>query len=221
MTTKSLTACAIGLMASAANAALTLEFTNLTNNGADDIADQFSVDVTATGTDQITFSFFNSATVESVVKQVLFDFSDPMPFDLDDIDLSFASGTSDVGYEIDKKTGPLQGGNGSGVGFTTDASSTANRPAPKNGLNEAGDQLDVIFTLLSGVTQQSVFDLIAAGDIRVGLHVISIHGDYSDGFISDIPDGDPDPEPDTNPIPVPGAILMALLGLSSLRVLRR
>ena len=76
--------------------------------------------------------------------------------------------------------------------FVTNFFATAASPAPTNGVNP-GEFVTLVFTLEAGQTQSLIDSLLASGDLRFGLHVVSL-GAFSEAFVS-TGGGSPVPEP--------------------------
>src|SRR5512145_721995 len=79
-------------------------FFKLTNNGNEDVSAQLSVDVTAVGTDQVAFTFYNNVGIASSITDVYFD---------DGTLLGIASVTGSAGVDFSQLASPgdLPGGN--------------------------------------------------------------------------------------------------------------
>ena len=86
----------------------------------------------------------------------------------------------------------LPSSNNANPTFVTNFYATAVSPAPDNGVNP-GEFVTLVFTLEAGQTQSLIDSLLASGDLRFGLHVVSL-GDFSEAFVS-TGGGSPVPEP--------------------------
>ncbi len=188
--------------------AVMLGFDCITNTSMANCAigeSQLSVDVTAQGSDQVLFTFANTGSDNNSVAEIYFDDGTPamtlggINSLIQDPGVAFTEGTSG--------SPTLPGGNGMPINFnTTDALfADADNPAPQNGINN-GETLGILFDLLMGANFDDVIDALSNGDLRVGIHVISIGlDDNSESFIN-------------TPVPVPAAVWMlgaGFLGLMS------
>ena len=87
---------------------------------------------------------------------------------------------SGVSFSTGGSPGNLSAGNN--VGFSSDFSLSAANPKPTKGVN-TGETLTVNFDLTSGTSFSDVVSGINSGNLRVGMHVISL-GSSSESFVS-------------------------------------
>lgn len=66
--------------------------------------------------------------------------------------------------------------------FVTNFFATAGNPVTTDGVNP-GEFVTLVFTLSGGQTQSSIDSLLASGDLRFGLHAVSL-GQFSEAFVS-------------------------------------
>lgn len=201
-----------------ADLSYTYGFSPISNNSglADDVASQFSVEVTPVGTAQVNFRFINDVGPDglssSIVRiyfedgalldiarvsesaGVLFGEDAPNPKDLPSGETltppfkSIANGARYFGIDADGCKGGLM----------------------EHGVNHIGEYVDIVFNLKEGKTFADVIAMISSGftnpqpslhtSLRIGMHVISIDGDRSDSFLM-------------TAVPLPGAALLGMLGL--------
>ena len=166
----------------------------ITNNVVDDLADQLVVSVSDPGGGKVTFAFENDVDINSSITDIYF------------YDGTFISGDPEIssssGVSFDTGASPpiLPGYGGSA---TAVASADSDTPVAANGIDNADEWLTLTFDL-----QRTYADVLAglnAGTFVIGLHVqsidsISYTGSTSDSYITSV-------------VPVPGAALLALLGL--------
>lgn len=161
---------------------------------------------------QLIFEFVNVSSTASVIAQIY----------LDDSDLGlFANGSvldssAGVDFAVGSPTPPnLPSGNSLSPKFDTNGalSAFANNPAPSNGISELPEYLVLAYDYAGGSDFQDVYDAFFTGDLRIGMHVISIGTlGQSDAFIATPTDVPPPPRP-LDPVPEPATV--ALLGMGS------
>jgi hypothetical protein len=212
--------CCIGLLSAAPAyaAPAVLNFYGITSNDptgnavADGVAN-LRAEVSDIGGDSVRFKFTNNSNYSSLTDVYFADGAL--------LGISGISSSSGVSYTGGSAAPPdLPGGNSvspafqTTVGFLADADS----PPPKNGV-QTGEWLVIDFLLKSGKTFADVLAALALpGSIptdatpwlRVGLHVQSFTGGFSESFINS-----PIPEPETY------AMLLAGLGLVGFAARRR
>lgn len=130
--------------------------------------------------------------------------------------LNFSSATvlSSSGVSFSLGGSPSNVPSGNTVSFSSDFSVSAANPKPSNGVN-TGETLTVSFDLTSGTSFSDVVSGISSGDLRVGLHVISL-GSNSESFVSTL-------RTDTSvtAVPEPETYAMMLAGLGLLGTIAR
>lgn len=196
---------------------LTLSFYGISNNDAsgDAVADgmaNLKMQVIDIGNQQVSFRFTNNSDYSSLT-DVYFD-------DGALLGISGIRSSSGVKFSPGASPGDLPAGNGISPAFNTTAGFLADSdaPVPRNGVQDSdatGEWLAIDFQLLPA---KSFADVVAAltlpsgGDwLRVGLHVQSFTGGYSESFIN-------------NPvaaIPEPDDYVLLLAGLGLLGVVAR
>ena len=190
--------CGVLLLAITALPAMAVpySFSRITDNAPGDIAAQLSLDVTDSGGGQVSFAVINDGSVDAGARihEVYWDFS---PSDL------LTNMVIPAGWFTPAKPANLPGGNEMDPKFTADQ-------AADNGV---GDLPPVVATFLFDGIFGAVIDALDGGSLRVGLHVGSIYGDFSDGFVTGGP-----PE---NPVPEPSTIVLLGSGLLGLAYFRR
>ena len=151
---------------------------------------QLYMDVTLLGTGQASLVFTNTGPEDSAVSCINFDF-------VPELGLNLVAINDGNGVEFQASlTSPnnLPGGQRLNNAFISDLSIAAKNPGPKNGLNPY-DSVELV------ISYDDSYDLLGAlenENLRIGLHVQSIAGGYSESFV--------------NVIPEPGAISMLLVG---------
>ena len=120
-------------------------------------------------------------------------------------------------FDLFKKptdTPTLPGGNGDPYYFETTAGfgAIAAPPPAFTGI-DPGESLGLLFDLVDGQGVEQAWDKLKTGDLRIGMHVISIgeNEEYSDGYLS-IPPGPPGGG-GGSPIPEPTSLAIWGLGL--------
>jgi len=190
-------------------------FKNITNNNASNASvgeAQLTVDVTDPGSDQVLFTFYNTAAIEACsITDIYIDDGALLA------DIYSLTGTSGVSFSNPATPGDLPGGNGIVPQFNTSAGLSADSDSPvyDNGVNAAGEHLEVLFNLQPGQTFADVLTAIDRGfhpelyydydnkiwtadNLRIGIHVQGFDNGGSEAFIA---------------TPVPGALLLGMLGM--------
>lgn len=175
-------------------AAITLGFNAITANNVAAVAagqSQLSVDVTAVGSNQVMFQFFNAGPAVSSLQDIYFD---------DNALLSSVSPIiTGIGASFGQGAAPpnLPSGNTATPPFvvTSGLSFDANMPGNiNNGVqNTGGESVSIILSLLSGKTFSNVLADLNSGNLRLGLHVQGFAGGYSEAFVNNPPSVVPEP----------------------------
>ncbi len=164
----------LGLCCGAASAA-TYSFTAISDNNAVNTAigeAQLFVDVTDAGTNMggaklVSFLFRNTGPDPSVIANAYWDDDGNALLAIDSID----DGGMGVGFDVNGAPPDLP--EGTNVSFSADHRVRADNPAPTNGVGP-GEEVAIIFSLETGFMFMDVLDMLNEGDLRIGLHVISI-----------------------------------------------
>lgn len=177
------------------------------------------VEVSDPGAQKVRFIFFNDSSVSSLT-DVYFDDGPLLG-----IDLIFDSGPN-VSFAQYATPANLPGGNSltpafhSSRGFSADSDS----PVSANGVQSStvsGEWLAVDFALKDGMSfadVQTALTLPAAGEwLRIGVHVQSFAGGYSESFVNVPANG----STSVTPVPEPEGYAMMLAGLGLLGLVAR
>ncbi len=184
-----------------ANASL-CDFFNITNNGNEDLTGQLCVDVTAQGSSQVLFTFYNDVGIPSSITDIYFDDNLGMLSDIANI-------VNSAGVSFSEGADPINLPGGHDYDFKADFSADSNPPIVKKGVNSSSESVSLLFDLAAGHSYDDVMNAIMDDSLKIGLHIQSIGViGGSDSYI--------------NLMPLPGAILLGLLGLGTARMkLRR
>jgi hypothetical protein len=175
------------LVVAAASHAVSFGFQNITNTTNSIGPGQLMVDVNPGPGGTVSFLFTNLGPIASSITDVYFD-------DGTLLGIATINNGAGVNYSAGASPPNLPGGNLLAVPFVTTAgfSADSNPPAQPNGVNP-GEQLEILFNLLSGQTfadtiaalQQGLTNPAAPGSLRIGIHVQAIGptGD-SDSFVN-------------------------------------
>ena len=176
------------------------------------------------GYDWVAFTFSNTGSVSSVVKEVYWDWEVPpnAPLVLDPTPPSpggFYFDSSGGSWNLDPGAGNVNPDNlpqGSNIAFVADAGADQ---GGNDGISN-GESATFFLGLVSGSDWQDVSDLIYGGLIRFGMHVgSSTLPGGSDAFVSLTPT--PPPPPFDNVVPIPGAAGLGLLGMALVAKFRK
>ncbi len=193
------------LLAGSAVAGPIFHFENITNNNAVSAAAgeaQLSIELTDPGSDMVLFTFKNVGSEDMVIAQIYYeDLGGRLTFD------SFAPFESGVDFATGGSPPVLPGGNDPDVDFTETFRVSANNPAPKNGVGP-GESLGIRFDINTGVFDDVVQDMVDK-DLRIGMHVIGFENGFSEGYVNN------------GVVPVPGAVLLAALGIGAVAIQRQ
>lgn len=202
----------VGAMALPAGAA-TYGFDCVSNTSATNCAAgeaQLSLDVTQDATQalagQVMLTFKNIGSVASSITDIYLDDDVPIIGTLVNI-------VNMIGVDFSEGANPsnLPSGNNASPAFVATFGADSNAPASPNGVNP-GEQVALIFNILSGFSFADVVSAFADGDLRAGIHVQSFASNGgSEAFVTTPP----------SPVPLPAAGWLMLAGLGGLAALRR
>lgn len=160
-------------------------FYNVTGNSVTDAAigvDQLSVEVIGHGTNQVEFLFKNIGLELSSICDVYFE---------DGTLLGIASIINGTGVSFSQYAGPknLPGGNTINPPFVTTQGFLADSDSPvqPNGVNP-GEQLGIVFNLISGQTYADTVSALNTGELRIGIHVQGFSDGKSESFVNKVPE---------------------------------
>ena len=161
----------------------TYGFTQLTSNGNPATAGQYTVDVTAVGS-QVNFQFHNAGPVASSITDIYFD---------DGTLLAIATVNDGPGVNFEQQSasnpvtpGNLPGGNLATPPFVTTQgfSADSENPPGANGVNP-GETVGILFNLQNAQTFADTIAALESGALRIGIHVQAIGAtNGSEAFIN-------------------------------------
>lgn len=188
-------------------------FVNITNNNSESAAigeAQLSVELIDLG-GSTQFVFSNSGPEASSIADIYFDdginsiFGSPIT--LADIDNSVAG----VSFAPGATPGNLPGGNTVSFSTTSGLSADSDSPVQPNGVNP-GETVGITLDFADDADFDDLLDEMENGDLRIGLHVQGFDNGFSEGFINN---------GGTPVVPAPGSLLLAAIGVGSVRLLRQ
>ena len=203
--------------------ALTYGFDRITANGTYNVEDQFTLSLTSTLANQVSFRLENNGPLASVITSVYFDDASGPSAVLKEIDSLW--GSSGVVFSLGASPGNMPGGNPIQFSATSGLTADANNPKPHKGIGP-GEWLTMNVELNPSATFLDVAAAISNGDLRFGMHVQSLPDGASDSFVNFVTPFD-SPEvitPVEDPVLVPdGGSAIAFLGFGfiSLQILRK
>lgn len=191
---------------SIASADFTYSFENFTNNDTTNAQigeDQLFVQVSDYGSSQALFNFINTGPEPSTIAQIYFE--DGLGL-LSGIDSLIESSGVDFNIET-----PSNWGIGNQISFTVDYQTTAEKPAPQNGIDPY-ESLGVVFNISNGFGFDDIIASLDEGFMRIGMHVISIgENQNSEAFVNN----------GRNIIPAPAAVVLAGIGTAFVSYIRK
>lgn len=200
------------LLSGVSSQAVTYGFNRITNNGSEDPAGQFSVNVVAGPAGKVNFEFKNNVGLASVISEIYWDDNSANAAALLGGGPVIITETG-VDFNVGGSPADLPAGNSITPKFEANWRVTAKSPSPSNGINSATDLLSVQFGLGSFADLNALLAALDAGTFRIGLHVQAIGtGGKSESFVN------------TPPVRVPdtgGTLLLLGGGLLALAAARR
>lgn len=194
--------------------AATFSFTNITGNNATHAAageSQLSLDVLSAGPGVAQFVLSNASSgMASSVRGIWIDNAGGVLASIAGIvtapGVVYTAGSS----------GSLPGGESVSFSATHALGLKASSPAPAKGVNP-GESLTWTYNIAGGFAFADVIDAMNSGDLRLGLHLIALPNNGSEGFVT-TPNDDDTP---TDMIPAPMSGLLAGAGLFAVGARRR
>lgn len=211
--------------ASASAAPTSFNFTRITSNAAEDVGSQLQMDVynnadaseflNQTLTNQVLFTFANSAQTAANIAEVYFDDSGFLASQTAILN-SLGGFTSFSPVSWTKPNGTLKnvvlpGGNNADPDFqpTPYFGADVDPGNPSLGVNTGSDRFGILVSLNNGYGFDDISSALTSGALRIGLHVRSIGvAGASDSFINN-----PIPTETISGVPLPASAWMFLSGL--------
>lgn len=211
--------------ASASAAPTSFNFTRITSNAAEDVGSQLKMDVynnadaseflNQTLTNQVLFTFANSAQTAANIAEVYFDDSGFLASQTAILN-SLGGFTSFSPVSWTKPNGTLKnvvlpGGNNADPDFqpTPYFGADVDPGNPSLGVNTGSDLFGILVSLNNGYGFDDISSALTSGALRIGLHVRSIGvAGASDSFINN-----PIPTETISGVPLPASAWMFLSGL--------
>jgi hypothetical protein len=148
----------------------TYTFTQLHGDGFKEVNDQLGMNVTASGKDAVSFTFFNNVGDSSSITDVYLAGTDGLLI----LPGKITEQSPGVSYSIGADPRNLPGGKP--FEFVASIGADSNPPVQPNGVSTAKEYVTWTFALASGVTYDSVIKALDAGSLRVGLLVPGMSG---------------------------------------------
>lgn len=164
--------------------AVSYSFVRVSNNADENVASQFSVDVTSSS-GFVTFLFQNTAAIPASITDVYFQ-------DANYIELPMTI-TSSAGVQFNQFAKPSSPGIPDFTN-TKEFSADSEKPTAPNGIDAASEWLNIRFSLGSGVTFNNLLSAMDRYDLDIALKVQSIGDDGNSDWYrlstrTNVPDG--------------------------------
>lgn len=159
---------------------------------------QLHMDITVLSSGLVNLEFINSGTENSVVSRIYFDFTPELNLNL--VAINDGNGVEFKASQVNPSN--LPAGHSIASIFSSDLGVAARNPSPHYGINPS----DSVELIMSYADSYDFLDSLENEDLRIGLHVQSFDGGYSESFI--------------NVVPEPGSLPLLFVGSLSLRWLR-
>lgn len=169
--------------------------TKASESSGDTIVNQFSLDVSNFGSNQVLFKLSNSGSTQSFIGDFYFD--DNGLLANPNLTAGLPQNSGDVNFKV--PNGKFNFPQGNKVSFNADFGFRADSP----GSEKQGIDLGEMYAVVFDGSYNNVITALQNGNLRVGIHVQGIGGDGgpSDSFVN-------------NPTPVPTpALLPGLIGM--------
>jgi hypothetical protein len=186
-------------------------FNQLNAKEGDGVSDQLSVAVRDSGSNTVSFTFYNDVGEKSSIT---------------DIYLTGTGGVLEVpgkitdqskGVDFSPGASPPNLPVGTKYDFVATASADSNPPVYENGVNASGEYVTWTFALAEGATYDDVIKSIESGTLRIGAFVPGSSG----GSSSFINGASMERSGDVTAVPLPAALWLMIGALGSLALLSR
>ena len=189
----------------------TYTFNQLNAKEGDGVSDQLSVAVTDSGSNTVSFTFYNAATEKSSITDIYLTGTGgvlEVPGKITDQSkgVNFSSGASPPNLPV-----------GKAYDFVATASADSNPPVYENGVNASGEYVTWTFALAKGATYDDVIKSIDSGTLRIGAFVPGSSG----GSSSFINGASMERSGDVTAVPLPAAMWLMIGALGSLVLMSR
>ena len=192
-------------------------------NNPENLGDQLSVTISTVDGDptKVDFTFRNDVGVSSSISEIYFDDGEPATSLLSAMIVMQSGAMFEYGSA---SPGDLPGGNSLADPFNVSEGFLADRGSgnPTNGIDASDDYVTIRAMLRDGFTYDDVIARMLAGELRIGLHVISIGvQDGSDSYVTGGTPPPPAPPPPGNLVPLPSVAGLGMVGLVGVASRRR
>jgi len=194
----------------------TYTFSQLIGSSSTEPTDQFTMVATQSGTDAISFTFYNNVGETSSITDIYVTGTDGLL--LTPGEITDQSAGVDFSVGADPANLPV----GTSYDFYATAGADSNPPVWENGINQTGEYVTWTFALASGVTYDDVIAAINSGELSIGLRAPGYSGG-SASFINtcSIAGCSTSPSIDTAAIPLPASLWLMLGAMGGLALLSR
>jgi hypothetical protein len=194
----------------------TYTFSQLVGSSSTKPTDQFTLSVAESGTDAISFTFYNNVGETSSITDIYVTGTDGLLLTPGEITDQSAGVNFSVGAD------PADLPVGASYDFYATAGADSNPPIWENGIDQAGEYLTWTFALESGATYDDVITAINAGGLSIGLRAPGYSGG-SASFINtcSITGCSTSPSINTAAVPLPASLWLLLGAMGGLALLSR
>ena len=196
---------ALGVWASGASA-VGFGTSCISNNSAENCAigeSQLSVEVSDRGGQEVSILFSNVGVDPATIRAIYLD-DNAGVLDFADYALVESDGVS-FSKRGDK---PKNLPGGKPIGFKSDWTAAADKPAPQHGV-DPGETLELVLSLTTGTSFDDVIAALESGELMMGMHVISIGRDEESESFATPSRNAPVPEPSAGFLYAAGLMIVA------------
>lgn len=192
------------------------EYGDYGSDGTTTASDQLSLDVSASGKDAVSFTFYNYVGEKSSITDIYVAGTEGLLV----VPGKITEQSAGVNFSIGADPENLPGGKP--YDFFATAGADSNPPVEKNGINASKEYVTWTFALASGVSYDDVISAIDSGQLRIGLRAPGLSGGSSSFMNScGIKSCSGSPTINSASVPLPASIWLLFGAMGGLTFLSR